>query len=72
MNEIKFQRQIENGQIQNKSEIQEKLKAEILKDVIDIHKYEGVVQYTQIPNVERLLMEDIVAAGSPRWGSREG
>lgn len=70
MYEGKFQKQVENRQPSDKAEAQEKIKAETLKNVIDIHKYEGIIQYTQIPNVESLLTKDIKAAGSWRWGSR--
>jgi hypothetical protein len=46
------------------------IKTEILEKVIDIQKYEGIVQYTQVPNVESLLLHDVEASGSRRWGSK--
>ncbi len=66
MNEGKFQDKLEQKYLNRSEEI----RLEVMKNVIDIHRYEGLIQYTQVPNIESLLMNDIKASGSPGWGSK--
>ncbi|MEK7496300.1 MAG: hypothetical protein AAB657_00160 [Patescibacteria group bacterium] len=51
-------------------ETHDKLKKEILKNVINIQKYEGLIHYTQLPNVEALLTQDLKVHSSSIWGAK--